>query len=483
MLPPWVLKLSWQTIPAANEFHQHAPVELIDIPCYSEGTSTIRIMRYLSSSSSELYCTNNHCRITETATFCSMYDNGFAVSTATLEHRLTAYVNELDDQARGLLPHAKDVSRSLMYDSSKSSIVFNDRCRHSPFVEERQEMPGNVEDYENPWFLFVQSPYQNAETGECGLRLIRIRACTLTRACCWICRVRNDLESAKRFQSKHTLRIALLDGNAETEKAHTRRILEMQHEADAEGLLFDNWPQKKTVHNDVRNCDQRPAPAYSRDFYGRHRRMRGARSGVAPNACESCKITLQECDGRKPTCTPCLRFGDHCTYRSNSGQAIRPKAGNFNKVRSNLNKMETPNIIETQYAPGEESARHLPQWNKKAQCAPTYFVRTKSTNEVFSPERSRRFVELRRHQSTNPKTVVWPWGTPCVCQKCLATRWYSVRSDAEAQPKKSALTPFLNRKQAGYQRWDKSRLLRLQARQASGFAKHIAGPSKLREIS
>jgi hypothetical protein len=446
MLPPWVLKLSWQTTPAANELYQHAPAELIDISRYSEGTSTIRIMRYLSSSSSELHCTNNQRHVTETATFCSMYDNGFAVSTATLEHRLTAYVNELDDQARGLLSHAKDVSRSLMYDSSKSSIVFNDRCRHSPFVEERQEMPGNVEDYENPWFLFVQSPYRNAETGEGGLRLIRIRACTPTRACCWICRLRNDLKSAKRFQQKLTLQIALLDGNVETEKAHPRRILEMQHEADAEGLPFDNWPQKKAVHNNARNSDQRPAPAYSRDFYGKHRRMRGARVRTAPNACESCKITLHECDRRKPICTPCLRYGDHCTYRSDSGQAILPEAGNFNKVRSNLNKMETANIIETQYAHGEESAKHLPQWNEIPRCVPTYFVRTNSRKEVFSPGRSRRFVIIRCHQSTKPKKVPWLWSTPCICEKCLANRWYSVRSDAEAQPKKSVLTSFLNRK-------------------------------------
>jgi hypothetical protein len=483
MLPPWVLKLSWQTTPATNEFHQHAPAELIDILRSSDGTSTIQIMRYLSSSSSELYRTKNHCHVTETATFCSMYDNGFAVSTATLEHRLTAYVNELDDQARGLLPHAKDISRSLMNDSSKSRIVFNDRCRHSPFVEERDDMPGNVEDYENPWFLFVQSPYQNADTGEGGMRLIRIRACTPIRACCRICRVRNDLESAKRFQPKRTPRIALLDGNAETEKAHPRRILEMQHEADAEGLPFDNWPQKKTVHNDARNSDQRPAPAYSRDFYGRHRRMRGARSRTAPNACESCKITLHECDRRKPICTHCLRYGDHCTYRSNSGQAILPKAGNFNKVRSDLNKMETANIIETQYALGKENAKHLPQWNKKAWCAPTYFVRTNSRIEVFSPGLSRRFVKLRQHHFTKPKKALWLWGTSCVCEKCLANRWYSVRLDAEAQPKKSVLTPFLNKEQAGYQRWDKSRLSRLQARQASGFAKHIIEPSKLREIS
>ena len=472
MLSLRFLERSWQTTAAAHGLYQHAPAEMINILPTSNKLSTVQILRYLSPSSSEPFCINDRCRVADAATFCARYTNGFALTTFTLKHRLSAYINDLDDEARGCLPHAEDVSRALGGGDVELEMIHDtDRCRHSPFAKGRPgEAPETVEECGNPWFLFVKSPYQNAHTGEDAVRLIKIRTCTLIKDCCWACRARNDLESSRRRQQEHTLSTALLDGSCETEKAKSHRILEMQREADAEALPSNNWLQKKTVHNNAKNSEQRPVSE--------------TRSCNTTNVCLSCKVKQLTCDGRKSTCTPCLAHGFKCTYRSKRGQGIQPEPRIFNQVRSKLNRMETPDIIETQYVVGEECAKHLPQWTKIARSAPTYFIRSHSHNEVFTPATSRRFVKLRQPQSTEPafsRTVIS--GMPCLCEKCLANKWNKMRSEAEATPTKSALDPFHDQDEVGYERADKSRRSRKQAQQGSGFVKYSAGPSKLQEVS
>lgn len=60
--------------------------------------------------------------------------------------------------------------------------------------------------------------------------------------------------------------------------------------------------------------------------------------------------------------------------------------------------METLDIIETQYALGDEGAKYIPPWTRTGRYPPLSFIRTELAIEVFSPERTRRFVRLRRRQ-------------------------------------------------------------------------------------
>lgn len=60
--------------------------------------------------------------------------------------------------------------------------------------------------------------------------------------------------------------------------------------------------------------------------------------------------------------------------------------------------METLDFIETKYALGDEGAKRIPPWTSTARYPPLSFIRTELAVEFFSPERTRRFVRLRRRQ-------------------------------------------------------------------------------------
>lgn len=109
----------------------------------------------------------------------------------------------------------------------------------------------------------------------------------------------------------------------------------------------------------------------------------------------------------------------------------------------------------------------------------SHFIRKEFANEVMSQESSRRLIRLRRKQSTRTSHKISPKGMPCLCENCLQKRWSAFQPKAEVTPKKTVLNPFFSKDNVSFERWQPSISVHMRARQASGFAECVVGPSRL----